>query len=187
VSVLSVPRGAVFYKMMVAQAPNRMLTHILETFPHYQTTNPLHAHRLSMFTCVHLRDAEEERAAVAGKIRDAPRVWAEAAARLDPAHSPGDIPPTRWLHFINDCGRFFDDGWASRAAALGWGPLDLFGCDRNKPFARIDRAGLLWLLNGRKLLAITAESASILTASGGKLTYHHCPDEPGRVLAWEIR
>jgi hypothetical protein len=27
------------------------------------------------------------------------------------------------------------------AERLGWGPLDLFGCDRVKPFARIDRAG----------------------------------------------
>jgi hypothetical protein len=33
------------------------------------------------------------------------------------------------------------------------GPLDLFGCDRLKPFARINRAGLLWLLDGRKLLS----------------------------------
>jgi hypothetical protein len=42
-------------------------------------------------------------------------------------------------------------GWAEKAAALGCGPLDLFGCDGERPFARIDHAGLLWLLNGTRL------------------------------------
>jgi hypothetical protein len=73
----------------------------------------------------------------------------------------------RWLRFIDDCGRFIDDGWAAFAERLGWGPLDLFGCDRTKPCARIDRAGLLWLLNGRRLLALAADTAAIATASGG--------------------
>jgi hypothetical protein len=54
--------------------------------------------------------------------------------------SPGDVPPRRWLRFIDDCGHFLDGGWAARAKELGWGPLDLFGCDRERPFARIDRA-----------------------------------------------
>ena len=59
----------------------------------------------------------------------APRAWAEALARLDPNKPPGDLPPRRWLRFVDDCGRFLDGGWAVRAAAFGWGPLDLFGCD----------------------------------------------------------
>ena len=77
-----------------------------------------------------------------------PRAWAEGLARLDPNNPPGDVPPRRWLRFIDDCGRFLDDGWASRAAELGWGPLDLFGCDRERPFGRVDHLGLLWLLKG---------------------------------------
>jgi hypothetical protein len=76
------------------------------------------------------------------------------ADAIDPARPPCDTPRERWLQFIDDCGRFIDDGWASCTEALGWTPLDLFGCDRAKPFARIDRAGLLWLLDGRKLLAL---------------------------------
>jgi hypothetical protein len=132
-------------------------------------------------------DAEEERAAIAEYDGGAPRVWAEALARLDPACPPPcEIPPTRWLRFIDDCGRFLDDGWAARAEALGWGPLELFGCDRIKPFARLDRAGLLWLIDGRKLLALTADTAAIATHSGGKLTYYRRQLETGRVLAWEL-
>jgi hypothetical protein len=88
-------------------------------------------------------EAEEERAAIAEYDGGAPRVWAEALARLDPARPPCDISPVGWLRFIDDCGRFLDDGWAARAEALGWGPLELFGCNRDKPFARISQAGLL--------------------------------------------
>jgi hypothetical protein len=128
----------------------------------------------------------DERAAIIEYDGGAPRAWAEAIARLDPARPPGDIPPKRWLQFIDDCGQFLDDGWAPCAEALGWGPLDLFGCDRVKPFARIDRAGLLWLLNGQKLLALAANAAAIAAASGGSLTFRRCPNEPGRMLAWEL-
>ena len=131
-------------------------------------------------------DAEEERAAIVEYDGGATRVWAEAFSRLDPNKPPADVPTRRWVSFINDCGRFLDDGWADRAVALGWGPLDLFGCDRVKPFARIDRAGLLWLLNGQKLLALAANAASIATASGGKLTFRKCLNEAGRLLAWEL-
>jgi hypothetical protein len=131
-------------------------------------------------------EAEEERAAIVEHDGGAPRSWAEALARLNPALPPCDIPLTRWLCFIDDCGQFLDDGWADRAVALGWRPFDLFGCDRFKPFARIDRMGLLWLLNGQKLLALAAESAAISTPSGGSLTFRRCPNEPGRVLAWEL-
>ena len=92
----------------------------------------------------------------------------------------------RWLRFIDDCGRFLDEGWAACAEALGWGPLDLFGCNRDKPFARISQAGLLWLLEGRKLLALTADTAAIATHSGGKLTFYRRLLETGGVLAWEL-
>jgi hypothetical protein len=127
-----------------------------------------------------------ERAAVIEYDGGAPRTWAEALAQLDPARPPCDIPPARWLRFIDDCGRFIDDGWAPCAEALGWTSLDLFGCNRAKPFSRINHAGLLWLLNGRKLLALGPNAATIATASGGKLTFRKCANEPGRVLAWEL-
>jgi hypothetical protein len=131
-------------------------------------------------------ETEEERAAVIQYDGGATRTWAEALARLDRGRPPCDIPPIRWLRFIDDCGRFFDDGWAAFADRLGWGPLDLFGCDRTKPFARINRAGLLWLLNGRKLLALGADAAAIATACGGYLTIRRRFREPGGVVAWEL-
>lgn len=132
-------------------------------------------------------DTEEERAAIVEYDGGVPRVWAEGFARLDPNNAPADVPPRRWLRFIDDCGRFLDGGWARQAAAFGWGPLDLFGCDRERPFARVDRAGLLWLVNGRKLVAFTADTATIETPTGAHQTYRRESGACGEVaLAWEL-
>ncbi len=132
-------------------------------------------------------DAEEERAAIVEYDGGAPRTWAEALARLDPTKPPFDVPPPRWLRFIDDCGRFLDLGWAAKAAALGWGPLDLFGCDRERPFVRLDHKGLLWLLNGGTVVQLHRDRAIIETLSGAEQTYRRRPVEVGRVvLAWEL-
>ena len=97
------------------------------------------------------------------------------------------MPPRRWLRFIDDCGRFLDAGWAARAAALGWGPLDLFGCDRERPFARLDHVGLLWLLNGGTMVELHRDRAIVQTARGARQCYRRRPVEVGRVvLAWEL-
>ena len=132
-------------------------------------------------------EAQGERAAIVEYDGGAPRVWAEALARLDPSRPPCDMSPKRWLQFIDDCGRFLDGGWGNRAEDLGWGPLELFGCDRVKPFARLDRAGLLWLLNGGKLVALTAVTATIETISGARQTYRRCRIEVDAIApAWEL-
>ena len=132
-------------------------------------------------------DAQEERAAIAEHDGGAPRAWAEAFARLDPTTPPGDVPASRWVQFIDDCGRFLDDGWASRVEALGWRPLDLFGCDRERLFAGVEPAGLLWCLEGGKLLALTADTAVIETSTGHRQTCQRRPVEVGCVvLAWEV-
>jgi hypothetical protein len=132
-------------------------------------------------------DTQEERAAITEYDGGAPRAWAEALARLAPADPPAEVPPRRWLRFIDDCGRFLDAGWAARAAALGWGPLDLFGCDRERPFARIDHMGLLWLVNGGSILDLHRDRAVLKTESGVLQTYRRRPVEVGRVvLAWEL-
>jgi hypothetical protein len=131
-------------------------------------------------------DGEEERAAIVENDGAIPRAWAEGFARLDPDCPPGDVRAKRWLQFVNDAGGFLDSDFAAVAAALGWGPFDLFGCDRDRPFARVDRAGLLWLLNGNRLMALAENTAIIETQTGARQTYHRKPNEPGRVLAWEL-
>ena len=132
-------------------------------------------------------ELEEERAAIIEYDGGAPRTWAEALARLDPANPPADVPLARWQQFIDDCGRFLDLGWANLAEAFGWGPLELFGCDRERPLARYDHMGLLWLIQGRKLVALTAQTATIDTLTGSLQIYRRVPMGSGRiVLAWEL-
>jgi hypothetical protein len=132
-------------------------------------------------------EPEGERAAVIEYDGGAPRAWAEALALLDPNKPPSDVPARRWLCFIDDCGCFIDCGWAERATSLGWGPLDLFGCDRERPFGRVDHMGLLWLLDGREIIELHRDRATIETPSGARQVYRRRPVEVGRVvLAWEL-
>jgi hypothetical protein len=130
---------------------------------------------------------EEERAAIVEHSGKIPRDWAEGFARLHPARPPRDVPLERWQQFLDDIAGFMDGGWAERAARLGWGPLDLFGCDRYQPFARIDYSGILWLLNGSKLVELDRHRAIIERGSGVRQTYRRKPVAVGEVVVpWEL-
>jgi hypothetical protein len=131
-------------------------------------------------------EAEAERAVIVEHDGKIPRAWAEGFARLDPNRPPGDALPRRWQRFVDDVGLFLDSPFCAVAMALGWGPHDLFGCDRDRPFARIDQAGLLWLVHGDRLIAMTKNTAIIETPTGARQTYRRKPGEPGRALAWEL-
>ena len=132
-------------------------------------------------------EAKEERAAIVQHHGNIPPVWAEGFARLDAARPPGDVPLQRWQRFVDDAGRFLDSPFCAVAAALGWGPFDLFGCDRDRPFARIDQAGLLWLLSGDSIVMLAEDAATLETRTGARQTYRRKPSEPGQVLAWDLQ
>ena len=51
--------------------------------------------------------------------------------------------------------------WAERAAELGWNARALFGCHRNSPLMHLGTAGLLWVINGGKLLELHRDWAII--------------------------
>jgi len=138
-------------------------------------------------SCAQWSDSEEERAAIAEYDGGALRPWAEALARLDRTRVPPNVSHERWTQFIDDCGRFLDQGWAIHAMGLGWGPLDLFGCDRERPPAEEDHAGLLWRVEGGDLLMMSAYAAIIRTANGQEKTFHRRNNRPGELaLAWEM-
>jgi hypothetical protein len=132
-------------------------------------------------------EAEAERVALVQYAARAQHPWAPLLARLDPNHPPRDVPLRRWRQFLGDCARFLDEGWAAKAERLGWRAVDLFGCARERPFARIDRAGLLWLVNGEKLVALSADRAVIeIRVTGTLQTYYRKSAMPGSiVLPWQ--
>jgi hypothetical protein len=129
---------------------------------------------------------EEERAAIIEYEANAPRDWAEALAQLDRTKPPAEITRGRWLLFLDDCGRFLDGNWANCARALGWEPLDLFGCDRRHPLRQLSRAGLLWLVAGGRLIAMSAELAVVERDDHERRKYARLGVQSGVVLAWQL-
>jgi hypothetical protein len=132
------------------------------------------------------QDDTEASAAVIEPDHRVSLAWTEGFARLDPDRPPGDVPPNRWQQFINDVRLFLSSPFCAVAVALGWGPHDLFGCDPDRPFARIDQAGLLWLLKGDRLIALSENTARMETPTGARQTFCRRAGKQGRVLAWEL-
>jgi hypothetical protein len=111
--------------------------------------------------------------------------WQRGLRRLDICRPPEGVPCDRWRTFVAAAARFLASPFAERASALGWTALDLFGCEHSRPLARLDRAGLIWLLNGQKLIALTAETAVVRARTGARQTYRRSR-KPTQVLAWEL-
>ena len=80
------------------------------------------------------------------------------------------FPAPRWRGLIRDA-ELFLSVWGKQAANLGWSTPDLFGAHSKAPAARFSCMGLLLLVNGGRVIAITAETAVIQQQSGARLTY----------------
>lgn len=147
----------------------------------------LKAHRAQLLAALAEAETDDfkECAAIIEHDGGFPRAWAEGFARVDPSRPPAGVPLRRWRRFVDDVGLFLDR-WATKAAALGWGPEDLFGAYPRKPFERIEHMGLLWLLNGARVIALTGDTALIETAEGARQSYRRKPHVAGRVMAWEL-
>jgi hypothetical protein len=86
---------------------------------------------------------------------------------------PEFVPVERWQRAVED-GRRFLARWGAQAAALGWQAADLFGLhnvpDQPAPsyrrLSRYDETGLIWLLRGRPVVALTDTTAAIENATG---------------------
>jgi hypothetical protein len=69
---------------------------------------------------------------------------------------------------------YFLARWGQQAAALGWTERDLFGLHEppEKPhpsyrrLSRYDQTGLIWLLAGRPVVALTEATAAIQSSTG---------------------
>lgn len=129
-------------------------------------------------------EAQEERAAIVEYEGGAPRDWAEAYTCLIEASPPAGVAANRWRLFLDDCGRFLDGAWAERASALGWQPIDFFGCDRHRPLEEVACEGLLWFLEGAALIALSKYSAAATTLDGARRLYQRLPVRRGRSLTW---
>ena len=97
---------------------------------------------------------------------------------------PACIRAARWQQVVADAGRFLRDS-GPQASALGWTTLDIFGAHPTHPIQRIDCAGLILLLHGDELVALTVETGHIRTRTGAPMTFPR-RRRPGAVPLWEL-
>jgi hypothetical protein len=117
--------------------------------------------------------------------------WIEGVAILNPNRPAASIPPLRWRQFIDDCKAFLDPakGLAERALQLGWYTLDLFGCPPSQPLAHLGIAGLLWSINGGRVIELHRGWAIVEQAnSGSRRTFDQRRHRQANLtLPWWIR
>ena len=91
---------------------------------------------------------------------------------------PDLVEIDRWQLAVRDAESFLST-WGQQAYVLGWTNAELFGLHPipEQPAAsyqrlsRYDCTGLVWLLQGRPVAALTADTAAIQVKSGGVLSY----------------
>ena len=94
------------------------------------------------------------------------------------ARCPDHVPVERWEQAVEAAKRFLAK-WGTQAEALGWKSADLFGLaplpERPHPsyrrLSRYDCTGLIWLLQGRPVVALTEATAAIENPTGNITVY----------------
>ena len=86
------------------------------------------------------------------------------------ARNPLPSPSRRWDQLRRDVADFLASPWAAEAARLGWTELDL----------------VVPLLNGSRIVEMTADAAILETPGGARQSYRRKTDQPGRVPVWEV-
>jgi hypothetical protein len=122
-------------------------------------------------------------------IPDVPAKWIQGIVRLGGLAPAANYPAPAWQQLIVDAEGFLER-WGAQAARLDWQDWELFGCHRVAPWHRIEGMGLVLLLRGRELAALTGGAAVIRTATGAHQTYRRKPRDPldprQRCLVWEL-
>jgi hypothetical protein len=91
---------------------------------------------------------------------------------------PALVDVTRWRQCVEDGSKFLAR-WGEQAEALGWSSVDLFGLHTPpanphpsyRRLSRYDCTGLVWLLQGRSVVALTESTAAIMNSIGNITTY----------------
>ena len=99
---------------------------------------------------------------------------------------PEHVDQADWQQAVEDCRRFLAQ-WGERAEALGWTSRNLLGLapvpDKPAPsyrrLARYDLTGLVWLMRGRPVVALTTDTAAIQSVAG-TVTVYRKHNKPSR-------
>jgi hypothetical protein len=122
---------------------------------------------------------------VPGSWDTCPAEWRAGFALLDARRPPTNFSSAEWRRIVRDADLFLSI-WGKQAADLGWTSLDLFGAHPKAPAARYSCMGLLLLLRGGRVVALTASTAIIEQQSSARLTYTRRPPGAECVPLWEL-
>ena len=86
----------------------------------------------------------------------------------------------QWDGLLSDAENFLTR-WGGVAQLLGWTSLDLFGVHPVAPAARFDVMGLIPILNGAEVLALTSQTATMRRVSSAVQTYRR-PKRGGAIV-----
>lgn len=117
-----------------------------------------------------------------------PHEWAEGVAWMVAGKCPRTVPSNYWARLVVATSRFLRE-WGEQAHALGWDAHELFGCHRTKPYARLDCQGLVWVLVGRGLVAMTESTATLRAPIGAVQTHRRSASSKNSVecvLVWDL-
>ena len=120
------------------------------------------------------------------RARRIPSSWIDGVERLQYHRPMTGVPQHRWRQFIDDCNNFLSSKQAERAAELGWNARHLFGSRRDRPLMHPGGAGLLWAINGGRLVELHRDWAVIeLPANGSRRVFERRRVDAGNVtLPW---
>lgn len=98
---------------------------------------------------------------------------------------PEHVDVADWQQAVEDARRFLAR-WGKQADAFSWTVRDLFGLHKPpdtpapsyRRLSRYDETGLIWLLRGRPVVALTAETAAIQSPAGSVTVYRR-HNKPG--------
>lgn len=130
-------------------------------------------------TPIHSQDAE-----LKASSDHLPVAWIDGVARLRTMDIPDCFSVERWRHIIDDADAFLKQ-WGVTAANLGWSAHDLFGVHPAGPAVRFDAMGLIPLLHGNPVIALTETTATLRGNSGSIQRFSRIHKVCG-ICLWEI-
>ncbi len=134
----------------------------------------------------------EERAGIIADNPDIPEEWIEGMAVLVSMPLPAMWTQQHWNQVLINTESFMAK-WGAQAHRLGWGDNDLFGISQSDSVARVDRLGLVLLLDDKRVTHMTNETAALQCVNihtgepnGSTLTFYCKPDMSGSIPVWEL-
>src|SRR5665213_1163529 len=98
--------------------------------------------------------------------------------------APRITRPEVWPEIVSDALLLARDGWAETAMALGWSPLQLWGCSPDRGGNPADDGLAVWLA-GRRVLLIDGASCIVESGPKARAVFSRRP-AAGAVFLWQL-